>query len=129
MSLVIRISDAWARDHEPTLKNLLLLEQQVIRIFGDKIVTPDVLRNGKETVHESVMDGKMPVLSEMKGRVFFLLWDFDTIRSLYQEGTNGLRGRAFFTAYYFEERHNQTETPFRELWLTFSNFHVFSSYG
>ena len=112
--LVSKTLDAWARDHEPTLENLLLLEQQVIKIFGDKIVTPDVLRNDKETVHESVMNGKMPVLSEMKGRVFFLLWDFGKIRSFYQEGTDGLRGRAFFTAYYFEERHNQTETPFRE---------------
>ena len=99
---------------------MLLLEQSIIRIFGDTIVTPDALRNGKQNVHANVMHN-MPSVDDMKGRVFFILWDFDDIpdyqlRGLYQRGTNGLRGRAMFSAYYFEERNdNQSETPFCEL--------------
>ena len=59
----------------------------------------------------------MPSLDDMKGRVFFILWDFDHIpayqlRKLYQKGTDGLAGRAMFSAYYFDERLDQTETPF-----------------
>ena len=109
--------DSWARNNEPTLENLLLLEQQIIQIFGDKIVTPDALRGDKETVHENIMNGQMPSLNDMKGRVFFLLWDMDEIRDFYQKDTNGLRGRAFFTVYYYHERleSGQTETPFRKL--------------
>lgn len=120
--------DSWARNNEPTLENLLLLEQQIIQIFGDKIVTPDALRGDKETVHENIMNGQMPSLDDMKGRVFFLLWDMDEIRDFYQKDTNGLRGRAFFTVYYYHERleSGQTETPFRKLQsLLFStNFEV-----
>ena len=107
--------DSWARNNEPTLENLLLLEQQIIEIFGDKVVTPDALRDNKKTVHENIMNGNMPSLDDMKGRVFFLLWDMDEIREFYQKDTDGLRGRAFFTVYYYNERHDQTETPFRKL--------------
>ena len=107
--------DSWARNNEPTLENLLLLEQQIIQIFGDKLVTPDALRDNKKTVHENIMKGNMPSLDDMKGRVFFLLWDMDDIREFYQKDTDGLRGRAFFTVYYYNERHDQTETPFRKL--------------
>ena len=32
--------DAWRRNNEVTLKNLLLLEQDLINVFGSKIVTP-----------------------------------------------------------------------------------------
>ena len=110
--------NSWYTD--VALENLLLLEQSIVRIFGDKIVTPDALRNQKQTVHENVMHN-MPSVDDMKGRVFFILWVFDDIadyqlRRLYQHGTNGLRGRAMFSAYYFDERHdNQSETPFCEL--------------
>ena len=63
------IEDSWRINHEPNLNELLVMEQQVmvdnsnkkfwckikslfstvlaIKIFGNKIITPDALRNGK----------------------------------------------------------------------------------
>jgi hypothetical protein len=57
----------------------------------------------------------MPSIDNFKGKVFFLLWKQDeTVRKMYNAGTNGLRGRAFFTTYYFNERFDTTETVFRK---------------
>ena len=110
--------DSWARDNDPTLENLLLLEQQIIQIFGDKIVTPDLLRNNEESVMASIGGGaKMPSLEDMKGRVFFLLWDQSEVRDFYRKGTNGLRGRAIFTTHFYHEREAQSESPFRKCLL------------
>ena len=63
------IEDSWRINHEPNLNEILVMEQQVmvdnsnknfwykiyslfstvlaIKIFGNKIITPDALRNGK----------------------------------------------------------------------------------
>ena len=36
----------------------------------------------------------------------------EKLRDIYEIGTNGLEGRAFFTTCYFEERFSRTETVF-----------------
>ena len=88
----------------------MLIEQQAIKIFGDKIVTPDALRNGKASVQESVL-GNYPAMENFKGKIFFVLWG-SALRDMYEAGTDGLKGRAFFTTTYFEERFQNPSTIF-----------------
>lgn len=43
--------------------------------------------------------------------------DFSSILAFSEtshQGTNGLRGRAIFTTYFYNERNEQSETPFRK---------------
>ena len=94
-----------------SLIELLQVEQLAIQSFGNKIVTPDALRNGKESVQSNL--NNLPTADNFKGKVFFLLWHMGEVRELYQKDTNGLEGRAFFTTYYYEERFDRTETIFR----------------
>jgi len=96
--------------HEPNLKDFLLIEQQAIKIFGNKIVTPDALRNGKTSVQASALNN-MPKMNNFYGKIFFIIWGSD-LRDMYENGTNGLEGRAFFTRAYFGERFERPETIF-----------------
>ena len=98
--------------HEPNLLDFLLIEQQAIQIFGEKIVTPDALRNEKESVQASAL-GNMPTVDNFYGKIFFIIWGSD-LRPIYGDGTDGLKGRAFFTRSYFNERFERPETIFRE---------------
>merc|ERR1712131_87379 len=104
--------DSYTRHNEITLENLLLLEQQILNIFGEKLVTPDALRNGNESVLKNIRENGMPDIEDMLGKIFFLLWDGREIRDMYRSGTEGLKGRGIFTTYYYGDRNSQTETPF-----------------
>ena len=96
-----------------SLIDLLQVEQLAIQIFGNKIVTPDALRNGKDSV-QSVLNN-LPTADNFNGKVFFILWHMGVVRELYQKDTNGLEGRAFFTSYYYDERYLQSDSIFGEV--------------
>ena len=104
--------DSYMMTHEPNLLDFLLIEQQAIQIFGEKIVTPDALRNEKESVQSSAL-GNMPTVDNFYGKIFFIIWS-SKIPEIYENGTDGLKGRAFFTKCSFHGRFQRPETIFRK---------------
>ncbi|CAG5111493.1 Oidioi.mRNA.OKI2018_I69.chr2.g5796.t2.cds [Oikopleura dioica] len=101
------LEDSEAMREEITLEKLLLFEQLAIQSFGNKIVTPDALRNGKESVLASIQESGWPSVENFYGKIFFIIWkeiDNELIQ-LYIENTNGLEGRAFFPYQYFGNRY------------------------
>ena len=76
--------------HDLDLNQLLLLEQQILEIFGEKVVTPDAMRNGGKSV-QSVLNS-MPSLKNFQGKIFFVLWEMGELRSMYRNNTNSLQG-------------------------------------
>jgi len=127
--------DSWVKNNDIELKHILHLEQQILNVFGDKIVPPDMIRNGEKSVKDSIgtfyafrpvrrtltnISDKngWPKIDEFMGRFIFILWDMDgkttKIREMYSENTNGLKGRLFFTSFYEYEKENHDETMFGE---------------
>ena len=46
--------DSWVKNNDIELKHILHLEQQILNVFGDKIVPPDMIRNGEKSVKDSI---------------------------------------------------------------------------
>ena len=82
--------DSYQMFHDLDLNQLLLLEQQILEIFGEKVVTPDAMRNGGKSV-QSVLNS-MPSLKNFQGKIFFVLWEMGELRSMYRKNTNSLQG-------------------------------------
>ena len=73
------------------------LEDEITAVFGagwDGIFTPDDLRGSYTTVEEAVLNGGWPLLSEVRGKVIFVL---SGGTNAYLSGHPGLQGRAMFT--------------------------------
>jgi len=108
--------DSWVKNNDIELKHILHLEQQILNVFGDKILPPDMIRNGEKTVKDSIDKNGWPKIDEFMGRFIFILWDMDEkttkIREMYSENTDGLKGRLFFTSFYEYEKENHDETMF-----------------
>jgi hypothetical protein len=62
----------------------------------DRIITPDDVRRGHQTLTDAVRAGGWPTLSEARGRMLFVLADEGRHRAAYSSGGTDLGGRVMF---------------------------------
>ncbi|KAI6651615.1 Acid phosphatase [Oopsacas minuta] len=67
-------------------KHILALEQELINVFGGKLVTPQLLRGKYSTLLEAINVTKWPIIDQVRGRVFAVMWDDTELLDIYLEG-------------------------------------------
>jgi hypothetical protein len=83
----------------PTTAALLTdLENEVLAVFDrDRIIAPDDVRGGRDTLSEAVTLDGWPTLGDARGKVMLSLLDRGPSADLYRSGAPALEGRLFFT--------------------------------
>jgi hypothetical protein len=76
------------------------LEAEILSVFDrDRIITPDDVRGGHETLEEAVLTGNAwPTLDDARGKVLFGLVDTGERRDVYVGEATSLEGRVLFTS-------------------------------
>ncbi len=81
-----------------TAELLTDLENEVLSVFDrDRIITPDDVRGGRDTLSEAVALEGWPTLGDSRGKVMLSLLDRGPSADLYRAGAPALEGRLFFT--------------------------------
>jgi hypothetical protein len=82
-----------------TRERLLELEAEILEVIPrEKIVTPDEVRGGKETLRQAILGHGWPEVDSLRGRFIFALDNTGEIRDRYLEGNPSLEGRLFFAS-------------------------------
>lgn len=111
----LRDLESWSHDHpahhpiavmielkdqfEPEIAADLLdlIDAEVRAVWGDRLVTPDLVRGDRATLREALDADGWPTLGELRGRALFWLLDRGEYRDLYDAGSTSLDGRPMFT--------------------------------
>jgi hypothetical protein len=73
------------------------LDREILSVFPrERVITPDDVRGGWETLEEAVLNDSWPALDSVRGKVLFAL-DNASKRRHYLAGHPSLRGRVMFT--------------------------------
>jgi Phosphoinositide phospholipase C, Ca2+-dependent len=75
------------------------LDAEILQVFPlERIITPDEVRGGHETLEDAVLTDGWPTLGRSRGRVLFTLDNGGAKKAAYIEGHPSLRGRILFTS-------------------------------
>ncbi len=75
------------------------IDQEIKDVFGnalEKVITPDVVRDGFATLKEAVNTQGWPLIGESRGKVVFLLNNDGDVKDFYLQGHPSLQGRILF---------------------------------
>jgi len=75
------------------------IEDEISAVFGanmNQVFTPDQLRGDQTTLNDAVIMGNWPSLSEMRGKLIFVLMGSDAVIDNYKLGHASLEGRNMF---------------------------------
>jgi hypothetical protein len=74
------------------------LDAQIRSVFSPRrLITPDVVRDGRPTLESAVLHHGWPTVEESRGKVMFLMDNAGTYRTTYLAHHPSLRGRVLFT--------------------------------
>lgn len=83
--------------HEVGVSELDALDAEIRSVFGpDDLLTPDDVRGEHASLEEAVLASGWPRLSDIRGRVMFVLYNREK-RELYVQAHPSLEGRVMFT--------------------------------
>jgi len=109
------------RDHEPLIvwieakdfaggermESLRPVDDVIRRVLGDRLITPDDVLGGHDSLRSAIALDGWPTLGESRGRVLFMLTASDEQRADYTDGFRHLADRAMF----IEASREQFEMP------------------
>ena len=72
------------------------LDEEVRKALGERILTPDQVRDNYETLEQAVQRGGWPTLAKARGRFLFILDEVGDKRAAYLKDHPALRGRLMF---------------------------------
>lgn len=73
------------------------LDAEIVSVFPEhKLITPDLVRGGANTLREAVLSKGWPSLNEVRGRVFFALDEGAEKVEIYSRGQSSLQGLPVF---------------------------------
>lgn len=73
------------------------IDAEIRSVFPeDRLITPDLVRGGADTLEEVVLARDWPLLDDVRGRVMFALDNGGAIRDRYVDGHPSLAGRIMF---------------------------------
>ena len=87
-------------------------------IEWDKLIYPDMIRSSYSTLEEAVLKDGWPLLSDVRGKLLFVLDAGESINNLYKEGHPSLAGRVMF----INSKEGTPEAAFRILNNPFISF-------
>ncbi len=104
---------AWSdthRDHEPLLvwieakdfaggrkiHSLRPVDRTIRRILGDRLITPDGVRGGHDSLRSALLTEGWPTLAESRGKILFMLTGSREQHADYTSGFQHLRDRIMF---------------------------------
>jgi hypothetical protein len=74
------------------------VDAEIRSVFREKrLITPDAVRGGRETLEEAILEDGWPTLRDSRGKILFLMDNGGEKRALYREGHPSLAGRVIFT--------------------------------
>jgi hypothetical protein len=82
-----------------TRERLLALEKEILSVIpASRVLRPDDVRGGSQTLREAVLEKSWPDVDTLRGKFLFCLDNTDAIRSRYLEGNRSLEGRLMFAS-------------------------------
>jgi hypothetical protein len=88
----------WTQPIAPTVALLEDLDAEIRSVFdAARLIEPDDVRGGAETLEAAILGVGWPSLAESRGKVMFTMTDGGSIRDLYVAGSPSLEGRPMFT--------------------------------
>ncbi len=82
---------------KPTKEDLISLENEILEVLGrEKVLTPDDVRGEFTTLEEAITKKGWPLLSQVRGKFYFVLHTSASMIIAYVRGNMALEGRVMF---------------------------------
>jgi hypothetical protein len=76
----------------PKFADFNRVDEEIREVLGDRLITPDDLQRGRETLQTAIQMDGWPTVEESRGKFIFMLDEDDRTQSVYLKN-NGLDGR------------------------------------
>ena len=98
----LEIKDDWQEDivagwNGVDYQDLIFIEDAFKSVWGNRIITPDVVRGNHPNLTHAVLTDGWPSLDECRGKIIVFLDDENKVRELYTSRSPSLEGRTIFT--------------------------------